>query len=64
MVTLVMKITDMTIPVGIATSIHSPYTLTPEQIDFYEKNRFIKCETRVQCGYSLNTSNTVITEKP
>jgi len=62
MVTLFMKISDITIPVEIAASIQKPYTLTREQIDFYDKNRFIKLKD-VFDAETLQYFNNVITEK-
>jgi ectoine hydroxylase-related dioxygenase (phytanoyl-CoA dioxygenase family) len=57
-----MKISDMTIPVGIAASIEKPYALTREQIDFYDKNRFIKLK-EVFDADTIQYFNSVITEK-
>lgn len=57
-----MKITDLRIPADIATSLQTPYALTAEQIEFYDKNRFIKLKN-VFDAETIQYFNTVITDK-
>jgi ectoine hydroxylase-related dioxygenase (phytanoyl-CoA dioxygenase family) len=59
---IAMKIISMKIPVGIAASLQEPYALTQEQIDFYEKNRFIKLKDVFDTD-TIQYFNSVITEK-
>ncbi|HPM29097.1 MAG TPA: phytanoyl-CoA dioxygenase family protein [Chryseolinea sp.] len=52
----------MTIPVSIREALDKPYTLTPEQIDFYQHNRFIKLR-EVFNAETIAYYSTVITDK-
>lgn len=52
----------MTIPVSIQEALSKPYKLTQEQIDFYQKNRFIKLK-QVFDAETLEYFNTVISGK-
>ncbi|HPH46663.1 MAG TPA: phytanoyl-CoA dioxygenase family protein [Chryseolinea sp.] len=53
---------SMTIPVSIREALDKPYTLTPEQIDFYQHNRFIKLR-EVCNAETIDYYSTVITDK-
>jgi ectoine hydroxylase-related dioxygenase (phytanoyl-CoA dioxygenase family) len=52
----------MNIPVSIREALDKPYSLTSEQIDFYQKNRFIKLK-QVFDAETIAYFATVITEK-
>ncbi|RYY66911.1 MAG: phytanoyl-CoA dioxygenase [Chitinophagaceae bacterium] len=52
----------LAIPDSIRAALHEPYTLTPEQVDFYDRNRFIKLK-QVFDPATVRLFNEIISER-